>query len=92
MQGAGTLLLLLGLTVMAGWLLRLPGVLQILSGQVAMVFSTALCFALAGVALLIPGRWPTRAYASAGKPCWAASWFWPPARCWPNTSPTPTSA
>lgn len=58
-QGAGTLLVLLGLTVMAGWLLRLPSVLQVLPGQDAMVFSTALCFALAGAALLIPGHWPT---------------------------------
>ena len=58
-QGAGALLVLLGLTVMTGWLLRLPSVLQVLPGQVAMVFSTALCFALAGAALLIPGRWPT---------------------------------
>lgn len=43
--------MLLGLIVMTSWLLRLPG-------QVGMVFSTALCFALAGAALLIPGRWP----------------------------------
>ena len=35
-QGAGTLLVLLGLTVMTGWLLRLPSVLQVLPGQVAM--------------------------------------------------------
>ena len=58
-QGAGALLVLLGLTAMAGWLLRLPSLLQLLPGQVGMVFSTALCFTLAGTALLIPGRWPT---------------------------------
>ena len=58
-QGAGTLLILLGLTSMAGWLLRQPSLLQVLPGQVGMVFSTALCFALAGAALLLPGRWPT---------------------------------
>jgi len=58
-QGAGALLVLLGLIAMAGWLLHLPGLLQILPGQVGMVFSTALCFALAGAALLIPGRWTT---------------------------------
>ena len=58
-QGAGTLLVLLGLTVMTGWLLHLPSLIQLLPGQVGMVFSTAICFALAGVALLIPGRWPT---------------------------------
>ena len=57
--GAGAFLALLGLTVMAGWLLRLPGLLQVLPGYVGMVFSAALCFALAGAALLIPGRWPT---------------------------------
>ncbi len=58
-QGAGTLLILLGLTSMAGWILRQPSLLQVLPGQVGMVFSTALCFVLAGAALLIPGRWPT---------------------------------
>lgn len=57
--GAGAFLLLLGLAFMTGWLLHLPSLLQVLPGQVAMVFSTALCFALAGAALLIPGRWPT---------------------------------
>ena len=57
--GAGAFLALLGLTVMTGWILHLPGLLQVLPGQVGMVFSTALCFALAGAALLIPGRWPT---------------------------------
>ncbi len=58
-QGTGAFLVLLGLIVMAGWLLRLPSLLQILPGSVSMVFSTALCFALAGAALLIPERWPT---------------------------------
>lgn len=58
-QGAGTLLILLGLTSMAGWILRQPSLLQVLPGQAGMVFSTAMCFALAGAALLIPGRWPT---------------------------------
>ena len=58
-QGAGTLLVLLGLTVMTGWLLRQPSLIQLVPGHVGMVFSTAMCFALAGVALLIPGRWPT---------------------------------
>ena len=57
-QGAGAFLVLLGLTTMVGWLLHLPGLLQVLPGQVGMVFSTALCFALAGAALLISARWP----------------------------------
>ena len=69
-QGAGTLLILLGLTSMAGWILRQPSLLQVLPGQVGMVFSTALCFALAGAALLIPGRCPR--CVGAGKPRWAA--------------------
>ena len=46
------------MTTMTGWLLRLPSLLQVLPGQVGMVFSSALCFAMAGAALLIPGRRP----------------------------------
>ena len=57
-QVAAVLLVALGLATMVGWLLRAPGLLQILPGQVAMAFGTALCFALAGAALLIPTRWP----------------------------------
>ena len=56
-QAAAALLVALGLTTMMGWLLRLPGLLQVRPGQVGMVFSEALCFALAGAALLIPARW-----------------------------------
>ena len=47
---------MLGVGFMTGWILRLPSLLQVLPGQVAMVFSTALCFALAGAALLLPRR------------------------------------
>ena len=57
-QAAAALLVALGLTTMMGWLLRLPGLLQVMPGQVGMVFSEALCFALTGAALLIPARWP----------------------------------
>ena len=46
-QVAALLLVALGLATMTGWLLRLPGLLQLLLGQVGMVFGTALCFALA---------------------------------------------
>lgn len=53
----GVLLLLLGAAVLTGWLLRLPGLLQVMPGHVAMVLNTALCFTLAGLALLIPRRW-----------------------------------
>lgn len=54
---AGCLLILLGGTVLAGWILRLPSLLQVLPGHVAIVFSTAFCFVLAGLALAIPQRW-----------------------------------
>ena len=56
-QVAAVLLLALCLATMTGWLLRLPGLLQLLPGQVGMVIGTALCFALAGAALLIPVQW-----------------------------------
>jgi diguanylate cyclase (GGDEF)-like protein/PAS domain S-box-containing protein len=51
----GLLLLGLGLEVMAGWLLQVPVMVEIRRGLVAMVFNTALCFALAGAALVLPG-------------------------------------
>ena len=56
-QVAAVLLVALGLATMTGWLLRLPGLVQLLPGQVGTVFGTALCFTLAGAALLIPVQW-----------------------------------
>ena len=51
---AGAMLVLLGATVMLGWLLQLPAVVRVLPGFTPMVFNTALCFVLAGSALLLP--------------------------------------
>ncbi len=48
------IVLLLGLVVMSGWLLQVQALVQVRAGLVAMVFNTALCFALAGTALLLP--------------------------------------
>jgi hypothetical protein len=60
-QLIGVLLLLLGATAMTGWILRSQALVQILPGVVAMVFNTALCFAVTGLALLLerprPGKW-----------------------------------
>jgi protein-histidine pros-kinase len=50
----GGVLLLLGGAVMLGWWLQLPAVVWVLPGFSPMVFNTALCFALAGSALLVP--------------------------------------
>jgi PAS domain S-box-containing protein len=50
----GGLLLLLGTTVMLGWMFQLSSVVRVLPGFSPMVFNTALCFALAGSALLLP--------------------------------------
>ena len=51
----GLALLGLGLIVMSGWLLQIRSMVEIRVGFVAMVFNTALCFALAGLALALPG-------------------------------------
>ncbi len=51
----GLLLLALGLQVMAGWLLQVRAMVEIRHGLVAMEFNTALCFALSGLALALPG-------------------------------------
>lgn len=56
MYGVGGALLLLGLWVSSAWIFHLPAWLQILPGQVVMVLSTAVCFVIAGLALVIPER------------------------------------
>ncbi len=51
---AGALLVLLGGTVMLGWWMQLSPLVRVLPGFAPMVFNTALCFVLAGSALLTP--------------------------------------
>ncbi len=50
---AGATLVLLGSTVMSGWFLQQPVLVRVLPGFTPMVFNTALCFVLAGGALLL---------------------------------------
>src|SRR3989440_10091746 len=50
----GALLVLLGGTVMIGWAMQLSLLVRVLPGFTPMVFDTALCFVLAGGALLAP--------------------------------------
>ncbi|WP_426107715.1 diguanylate cyclase domain-containing protein [Massilia sp. TSP1-1-2] len=45
---------LLGLLVLSGWLLHLRVLVEFGNGMVAMVVNTALCFTLAGIAILLP--------------------------------------
>lgn len=45
----------LGTTVMLGWLSHVRAMVEIRTGYVAMVFNTALCFTLTGMALALPG-------------------------------------
>jgi diguanylate cyclase (GGDEF)-like protein/PAS domain S-box-containing protein len=61
-------LLLLGISVMLGWWLKIAPLVQIVPGFTAMVFNTALCFTLAGAALLLPERvhWHQRAQTAIG--------------------------
>ena len=51
---AGALLVLLGGTVMLGWWMQLSPLVRVLPAFAPMVFNTALCFVLAGSALLMP--------------------------------------
>jgi len=51
---AGALLVLLGGTVMLGWWMQLSPLVRVLPAFAPMVFNTALCFVLAGSALLTP--------------------------------------
>jgi PAS domain S-box-containing protein len=52
---AGVLILSLGAMVALGWLTRNPVLVQIKPDFVAMVFASATCFILLGIAFLIPG-------------------------------------
>jgi len=45
----------MGVTVMSGWMLRVPVMVEFRAGMVAMVFNTALCFTMTGLALALPG-------------------------------------
>jgi hypothetical protein len=66
---AGTLLLLLGGVVMAGWSLQSGAVVRVLPHYPPMVFNTALLFAFAGGALLMPSSsatWHARVTAMVG--------------------------
>ena len=51
---AGALLVLLGGAVMLGWWMQLSPLVRVLPAFAPMVFNTALCFVLAGSALLTP--------------------------------------
>ncbi len=50
----GGALTILGLAVMSGWLLQVRAMVEFRVGLVAMVFNTALCFTMAGAAVLLP--------------------------------------
>jgi PAS domain S-box-containing protein len=65
----GALLLLLGASVIAGWILRSRELVQIVPGAVAMVLNTALCFLVAGAALAISERRPRLARTARGAAC-----------------------
>src|SRR3979490_2060620 len=56
----GAVLVLLGGTVTVGWWMQLSLLVRVLPGFTPMVFNTALCFALAGGALLAPFSAPDR--------------------------------
>lgn len=58
----GLLLISLAGTVIAGWALRIPTLVQIAPGYTAMALNTAIGFAVGGVALVLP---PSRARARA---------------------------
>jgi diguanylate cyclase (GGDEF)-like protein len=53
-QLCGALAVFLGLTVLLGWVLQNPTLIQIFSSLVGMVISTAVCLSLAGACLLMP--------------------------------------
>ena len=50
----GIVLFAMGLTVLLGWLLKMPLMVRFSPGFVPMVFNTAVCFAVTGVAIFLP--------------------------------------
>ena len=51
----GMAVILLGITVLSGWIFHIIALVEIFPGFVAVVFNTALCFVLTGAALALPG-------------------------------------
>ena len=51
----GMAVMLLGITVLSGWIFHVIALVEIFPGFVAVVFNTALCFVLTGAALALPG-------------------------------------
>jgi PAS domain S-box-containing protein len=49
----GVFVVALGFSVMLGWMFRIPELVRVVPGFIAMVPNTALCFVLAGVALIV---------------------------------------
>ncbi|WP_292934129.1 diguanylate cyclase [Noviherbaspirillum sp.] len=47
-------LIVLGLEIMLGWVLQITPIVQFRPGFAGMVFNSALCFVLAGIALILP--------------------------------------
>ena len=56
----GSVVTLLGVVVMSGWILQQPQLVQIMPGYAAMVFPTALGLTSMGAALIWHSRWPQR--------------------------------
>lgn len=50
----GIVLVVLGATVIAGWLLKVPAIVRLAPGYASMAFNTALGFVALGAALAIP--------------------------------------
>lgn len=57
----GALSLLLGALTLAGWLLGVPGLVQLRPGWAPMVMATSLCFTASGLGLLVPDGRPWQA-------------------------------
>ena len=64
-QVIGALVFALGFTVICGWVLQIESLVRIVPGFIAMVFNTALCFALSGIALATKRKSLRRALAIA---------------------------
>lgn len=66
---SGGVLVMLGATVILGWLLKIPVLVRITPDTAAMVFNSALCFILSGAALMLSSlssRWRERAQLLSG--------------------------
>lgn len=57
-QFCGAVTFIISASVLLGWLIKAPALIQMFTGMIGMVVNTALCLSLAGLCLMLPKSFP----------------------------------